>query len=136
MRLAAWSEGVALGYDGLGLGSGLEGVQEAGALLVGDFDGFPVEEVGGFFALDFAHETAPGMSARIGGGLGHGFFEPERLPKSVDVGQGKTKAALGIDVMEFQVLGFEPGMTPLESFALAEFAEQIFFADPIHQTDQ
>ena len=39
-------------------GSGLEGIQEAGAFLVGNFDGFPVEEVAGFFALDFAHERA------------------------------------------------------------------------------
>jgi hypothetical protein len=47
--------------------SGLEQIEEAGAFLVGDFDGFPVEEVGGFFALDFAHEAAAGVGAGIGG---------------------------------------------------------------------
>jgi hypothetical protein len=33
--------------------------------LVGDFDGFPVEEVTGFFALDFAHEAAAGVGAGV-----------------------------------------------------------------------
>src|SRR5207249_11530769 len=115
MRLAAWSEGVALGYDGLGLGSGLEGVQEAGALLVGDFDGFPVQEIGGFFALDFAHETAAGVGAGIGGRFGHGFFQARRFPKTVDVGQRESKAALRVDVMEFEVLRFEPWMAPFQT---------------------
>ena len=36
--------------------------------MVGDFDGFPVEEVGGFFALDFAHEAAAGMARESVGG--------------------------------------------------------------------
>src|SRR5258708_31771551 len=117
-------------------GSRLKGVQETGALLIGDFDGFPVEEIGGFFALDFAHEAASGVGAGIGGRFGHRFFEAERLPEAISVSQGESNAALGIDVMKLEVLRFEPGMAPFEAFALAEFAQQILFADPIDQSNE
>ena len=82
----------------------LERIEEAGALLVGDFDGFPIEEVGGFFALDFAHEAAAGMGAGIFGRFEHGFFQGSWLPDAVGARHGQAEALIGIDVVEFQVL--------------------------------
>ena len=57
-------------------------------------------------------------------------------PSGSDVGQRESKAAVDVNVMEFQILRFQPGVAPLESFTFAEFAEQIFFAHPIDQTDK
>ena len=56
--------------------------------MVRDFDGFPVEEIGGFFALDFAHEAAAGVGAGIGGWLSQGGLELGRVPKAVAVSHG------------------------------------------------
>ena len=99
--------------------------------MVGDFDGFPIEKITGFFALDFAHEPAAGVSAGISGRFGHRGLDPVRLPESTVISEGEAKASVGIDVMEFEVLGFEPRVAPFEALALAEFAEEIFLGDPV-----
>ena len=101
--------------------------------MVGNFDGFPIQEVGGFFALDLAHESAAGVGSGVGGRFEHGVFEVG-LPLAV--GKSQAEAAAGIDVMEFEVLRFEPGMAPIESFVFAEFLEEILFGYPVNDADQ
>ena len=101
--------------------------------MVGDLDGFPIEEVGRFFALDFPHETAAGMGTRILRRFVRGLLDTGGLPKAVPIGHDQAQAAFGIDVMEFQVLGFQPRMAPFEVFAAAEFAQDIFLGHPVEE---
>lgn len=114
----------------------MEGVEEAESFLVGEFDGFPVEEIGSFLALDFPHDTAAGVGAGVTGRVGGGVFEAGGIPEAVLVGQGQPKSAVGMDLMEFEVLGFQPRFAPVEAFAIAEFGDQEFLANPIEDSDK
>ena len=99
----------------------MERIEEARAFLVGHFDRLPVEEVRRFFALDFPHEAAAGMGAGIGRRFLSGLLDAVGFPKAGAVGHDQAQAAFRRDVMEFQVLGFQPWMAPLQVFAAAEF---------------
>ena len=67
---------------------GLERVEQSSPFLIWNLNCLPIEEVGGFFALDFAHEAAAGVGAGVDRGFGKGFFEVGRVPEAVAVGEG------------------------------------------------
>src|SRR5207245_8268152 len=114
----------------------LKRIQKPRALLVGHFDGFPVEEVSGFLALDFPHQAAPGVRARIGRGLGHGLLQGGWAPETFDVSKGESQAAVGVDVVKFQVLRLEPGVAPLDALTAAESLEQEFLSTPLTEAKE
>src|SRR5687767_5503486 len=76
------------GNSSFQIGLRLERIQKTRALLIGNLDGFPVEKVGGFFALDFAHEAAAGVGAGIDGQMP----ADELARKSADTGQIATES--------------------------------------------
>ena len=80
--------------------------------IIGARDFSPIDVVGTFLALDFAHESAANTSAGILRGTQFGGFEVNRVPLGIRFGHSKAETASWIDLMEFQVLGFKPGILP------------------------
>ncbi len=115
---------------------GSEGVQEQGAFLVGDGDLFPIDEIGAGLVLDFTHEPAASAGAGIGRGLAFGLLDAGGVPETARLGQGQAETARGVNVVELKVLGFEPGVVPIQALAGAELGEQVSLGDPIDQADE
>src|SRR5438093_8116172 len=116
--------------------SRLERVEQTRAFLIWHLNRFPIEKVRRFLALDFAHEAAAGVGARIGGGLAHGFFQTRRVPETFAIRNGQAEAAVGLDLVKFEVLRFEPWMAQIDVFVFAELAQDIFLCDPIDDANE
>jgi hypothetical protein len=58
------------------------------------------------------------VGAGLGGRFGKGGLELGRVPEAVAVGHGEPQTAVGIDLVEFEVVAVEPWMAPVDIFSL------------------
>lgn len=119
-------------------GGGIEGVEEVEGIAAFGADDFPVNIISAAFFAEEAHgagaDGGAGVCGRLGGGLGDFFVRD--VPRGRGLGESEAETARGIDLMVFEVLGFEPGMGPGNFFLFAELAEEPAFCDPIDFADE
>src|SRR5262249_31770074 len=112
--------------------SGLEGVWQQRMLLIRPRHLGPVNMIRTGLALNFAHQAAARVSAGVSRRAAFGRLEIDRVPNAVAIRQRESQTAVGVNLVELQILRGQPWIGPVQLFVSTKLCEQILLPEPIH----